>query len=282
MTVSAAPRFSVVVPAHNEAETLPATLRSLLNQDFAGPYEIIVVDNASTDRTADVAAAAGVRVVGEPRPGVCSARQRGTEEARGQIVVSTDADTTHPTDWLSRIDRAFSAAEGSGVVAVAGPCRYTDAPWWARVVPPIWFAAVATGHDAFDVVGYLTATNVAFLREGFPGYDVTLHQGGDEMDLLRRLRSRGRIVWDRGNVVATSPRRMNQGLGHTVFVSFGYYYALPLLLRRLVGRPLISAAPSIRSPDAPAAARLRRRWRVALVAVAAAGAAWRARSARLG
>jgi glycosyltransferase involved in cell wall biosynthesis len=279
MIAEAAPRFSVVVPAHNEAETLPATLRSLQGQDFPGRFEIIVVDNASTDATAEIAAAAGVRVVAEPRRGVCSARQRGTEVAQGEIVVSTDADTTHPADWLSRIDRAFRTEDGT-VVAVAGPCRYTEAPWWARLVPPLWFAAIAAGHRAFDAVCYLTATNVAFVRDGFPGYDVSLHQGGDEVDLLQRLRRRGRIVWDRRNVVATSSRRMNQGLGHTLVVSFGYYYALPRLVRRVVGRPVIPGAPPIRGEDAPAVTRVRHRWRVALLGAAGAAALWHLRTSR--
>ncbi|MFP5282884.1 MAG: glycosyltransferase family 2 protein, partial [Actinomycetes bacterium] len=81
-------RLSVVVPAHDEADFLPATLASLARQDFAGGFEVIVVDNASTDDTAAVAARHGARVVTEPRPGVCAARQAGTLAARGDLVVS--------------------------------------------------------------------------------------------------------------------------------------------------------------------------------------------------
>src|SRR6516225_7745031 len=57
-----APRFSVVIPAYNEAAFLGSCLDSLLTQDFQGPYEIIVVDNNSTDGTADVARSRGVTV----------------------------------------------------------------------------------------------------------------------------------------------------------------------------------------------------------------------------
>ena len=57
------PRFSIVVPAYNEASYLGASLQALQQQDFRGPYEIIVVDNNSTDDTAAVAASYGVRVV---------------------------------------------------------------------------------------------------------------------------------------------------------------------------------------------------------------------------
>lgn len=140
--MTASLRFSVVVPAHDEADLLPDTLASLRAQDFQGGYEVIVVDNASRDGTAALAEACAVRVVREPQLGVCRARQRGVDMAHGQIIVSTDADTRHPPDWLSRIDAAF-AAGGPEVVAVAGPCRYADPPWWAALVPPLWFSGIA-------------------------------------------------------------------------------------------------------------------------------------------
>ena len=179
------------------------------------------------------------------------------------VIVSTDADTVHPVDWLSRIDATFvrSVAAGRPAVAVAGPCRYAEPPWWAAVVPPLWFAAIGLLHRTTGMIGYLTATNVAFVRDGFPGYDVRLHNGGDETDLLRRLRRQGRVVWDRGNVVLTSSRRMDQGLLHTVVVSYGYYYLLPSVMRVITGRPVIGAPPAIRDQDRIRVLRRRRAWR---------------------
>jgi hypothetical protein len=197
-------------------------------------------------------------VLQETTPGVCAARQRGTDAALGDVVVSTDADTLHPTDWLTRLDSHFADA---GVAAVAGPCRYADAPWWARVVPPLWFAAIAAVHRMSGNVCYLTATNVAFRRVGFPGYDTTLTQGGDEVDLLRRLRGCGRIVWDAGNPVCTSSRRMDQGLLHTLVVSFGYHYALNLVRSRLAPGRRMTVAPPIRRQHIASSRRRRRRWR---------------------
>ncbi len=106
-------RFSIVVPAYNEAGYLGCSLTSLQHQDFAGPYEIIVVDNNSTDDTAAVAASYGVRVVHEPEQGVCAARQRGADVAIGEIIVSVDADTVYPPDWLSTIDARFTGPRRS-------------------------------------------------------------------------------------------------------------------------------------------------------------------------
>lgn len=267
MTGSSAPRFSVVVPALDEGEHLADTLASLHEQDFAGAVEVLVVDNGSTDDTVAVAERAGVRVVHEARRGVCAARQRGVEEARGELVVSTDADTLHPPDWLSRLDASFRGHPEA--VAVAGPCRYLDPPWWAAVVPPLGFALVAAVHALTGRVTYLTATNVAYRRAGFPGYDVTLTQGGDEVDLLRRLRRVGPVHWDARNPVHTSSRRMDQGLTHTVVVSYGYYYALASLLNRVAGRRVIGVVPPIRPGDRELVRRRRRRWRAVPLALLA-------------
>lgn len=268
-------RFSVVIPAHNEADYLAATLRSVQAQDFPGEVEVIVVDNSSTDGTAALAGRFGVRVVAEPTARVCAVRQRGTDAARGEIVVSTDADTVHPPDWLRRLDARFAA--DPAVVAVAGPCRYADPPWWAAVFPPLWFAAIRALHAWSGHVGYITATNVAFRREGFPGYDVRLTQGGDEADLLRRLRRWGRVVWDGDLTVTTSARRMEQGLAHTLVVSYGYYYATSLLANRLSGRTVIGRAPVIRRADRTRVRLGRHRWRLALLTGTLLAVAVRAR-----
>jgi glycosyltransferase involved in cell wall biosynthesis len=267
-------RFSVVVPAYNEAGYLDAALESLGRQRVAGGVEVIVVDNNSTDETAAVARRHGARVLHEQHPGVCAARQRGSIEALGEIVVSTDADTVHPPDWLARLDATFRANQDA--VAVAGPCRYSDPPWWAAVFPPLWFAAVALSHLLFGRVFYVTATNLAFVRSAFPGYDTALTQGGDEVDFLRRLRRRGRVVWDARNSVLTSSRRMDQGLLYTLVVSFGYYYALSYLLNRLSSRTVLGAAPAIRQQHAELVRRRRWRWRLALSAavLALVGLAW--------
>jgi len=275
-----APRFSVVVPAHNEADVLGRTLGSLSAQDFPGAVEVLVVDNGSVDSTAQVARAAGVRVEAEPVLGVCSARQRGTDRARGQIVVSTDADTVHPPDWLTRIDAAFCA--DPDLVAVAGPCRYEDPPGWAAVLPRLGFAAVALAHRMTGRVGYVTATNVAFRREGFPGYDTSLTQGGDEVDLLRRLRRQGRVTWDRTNAVRTSSRRLEQGLAHTLLVSYGYYYAAGHVVNRLARRRVVGVAPPIRSGDENRVRQVRRRWQWVVVGVAALALGRLARRGRVG
>ena len=240
------PRFSVVIPAFNEEFYLRDCLESLAKQDFAGPFQVIVVDNNSSDRTSEVARCAGAIVIAESVPGVCQARQAGTEIASGEIIVSADADCVYEPEWLSRIDDWFrNNPDGIGV---GGPCFFFDGPRWGLLVQKMLFGAVALVQRCKGPVLYITATNFAFKKVGWPGYDTRLAQGGDELDLLRRLRSRGRVAFDMDNPAGTSARRMAKGVVYNFAVSFFYYYILGYALDRAFGRPIIGTAPAFRYP----------------------------------
>ncbi|MFE3195530.1 glycosyltransferase [Nocardia sp. NPDC059240] len=98
--------LSVIVPARNEAAALASTLRSLLAAAaFAEParIEILVVDSASTDGTADLARSFGVRVLESPLPGAGRARNLGARHARSDLLVFVDADTHVPLDAFTRV-----------------------------------------------------------------------------------------------------------------------------------------------------------------------------------
>ncbi len=254
-------RFSVVVPCYNEESYLADAIRSLQQQNFDGTYEIVVVDNNSTDATAQIARDLGVRVVTEPVPGVCNARQTGTEASSGEIVVSTDADTTHAPDWLENIDRNFRA--GDHVVAVVGPCRYKDGPRWGRVFARALFGAVGMVYRASGRTYYVSATNIAFRRDRWTGYDPTLTQGGDELDVLRRLRRQGTVVYDRTNPTFTSGRRFARGFAYNLFVSLFLFYLSAYFINRMFGRRVLGSAPAYRD-GRPAPTR---RFRVAVAGV---------------
>ena len=89
-------RISVVIPCHNEEEGI----RAVLEQMPAIVDEVVVVDNASTDRTAEVARAAGARVVFEGRKGYGRAYKTGFASARGDVIVTMDGDGTYPPDSI--------------------------------------------------------------------------------------------------------------------------------------------------------------------------------------
>lgn len=248
-------RFSVVIPCLNEASYISDAITSLQNQDFPGPYEIVVVDNNCTDDTARIARDLGVRVIVEPTPGVCNARQAGTTASTGEIVVSADADTTYPKDWLSKIDHGFR--DSGDVVAVVGPCRYQDGPRWGRVFARSLFGAVHTIYRATGRTCYVSATNIAFRRDRWTGYDTHLTQGGDELDLLRRMRREGRVIYDHANPAYTSGRRFNRGFFYNVVVCLFVFYLSAYLLNRVTGRRLIGSAPVFRDSRPRPTRRLR-------------------------
>jgi glycosyltransferase involved in cell wall biosynthesis len=249
MSSSTKPRFSVVIPCFNEANYIEKTLRSIAEQDFKGAVEVIVVDNNCTDTTAALAKRLGAKVVFESKPGVCSARQRGTEEARGEIIVSTDADTTFSNDWLTKFDRHFK--KNPSIVAVAGPCIYVDGPRWADIFPIALFGLVYFVYKLTGKTYYGSATNIAFKKTAWTGYDTNLTQGGDELGLLENLRKQGKVVFDKSRPTFTSSRRQTRGLLYNFFVTLLYYYFLSYYLNKWFGRQIIGPNPAYRTekPD---------------------------------
>ena len=98
--------LSVVIPALNEAENIPAVLRMIPMERLAElgwETEILVVDNASTDNTGEIAASLGATVIFQPERGYGNAYQAGFNAAKGEVVASGDADQTYPFDHLPQL-----------------------------------------------------------------------------------------------------------------------------------------------------------------------------------
>ena len=105
-------KLSVVIPAHNEEHTLPRQLEALLDQKWNHEWELIVVDNGSTDRTADVVKNIGMkhprlRLLSEPQRGLCHARNAGIEAAFAPAVAVCDADDIVAEGWVSAMGEAL-------------------------------------------------------------------------------------------------------------------------------------------------------------------------------
>jgi len=132
------------------------------------------------------------------------------------------------------------------VVAGVGPCRYKDGPRWGRVFARSLFGAVQAVYRATGRTYYVSATNIAFRRDRWTGYDVHLTQGGDELDLLRRMRHQGRVVYDHTNPTFTSGRRFTRGFFYNVFVCLFVFYLSAYVLNRVTGRRVIGSAPAFR------------------------------------
>ena len=131
-------KASIIIPTLNRADLLGVAIRTLVRQDFpAGDYEILIVDNGSTDETAAVARRAvseyrdhNVRYLFEPEPGLLSGRHRGALEAGSEILAFVDDDIEASPGWLTAVMEAF---EQDGAHVVGGPSRpafETDPPAW--------------------------------------------------------------------------------------------------------------------------------------------------------
>ena len=152
--------ISVVICCHNSARVLPATLAHLANQAVrpSVQWEVLIVDNASTDGTAEAAKLwpAGkvpLRVVCEPKLGLAYARERGIKDARGAIVSFVDDDNWLCRDWVQTVYDVMTAHPEVGALGgIVEPEFETARPPW---FPPVayLYATGPEGEPSGDVTG---------------------------------------------------------------------------------------------------------------------------------
>ncbi|HJV18770.1 MAG TPA: glycosyltransferase family 2 protein [Sediminibacterium sp.] len=110
------PVVSIVIPAYNEEAGILQTLLSLCRNTTQWPTEIIVVNNASTDRTEELVNAVGIPCVMEPRQGVAFARNAGLSVASGTYILNADADTIYPANWIEEMVPPLASDAQTAVV----------------------------------------------------------------------------------------------------------------------------------------------------------------------
>jgi glycosyltransferase involved in cell wall biosynthesis len=229
--------FSVIVCAYNEELLLPGCLQSLLRQSFP-PHEIVVINNASTDRTAAAATVPGVRVVDEPRKGLVVAREAGRRQTSGDVLVYIDADCRAPGDWLERVAQEFSSPHPP--VAVSGPYRFYDWDVLGRVLVRMydWSVAPLThvlAQDVFGLGAVLYGGNFAITRkalEAIGGFDTSIEFHGEDTNLARRVAKTGRVRLSPSCYVFTSARRYKSMGRGNVFRLYVRNFCAEIFLHR--------------------------------------------------
>ena len=230
-------KISIIVPAFNEERLLPDTLRSIRKAarafDEAGwTWELIVCDNNSTDRTAEIAAAAGARVVFEPVNQIARARNAGAGAATGEWLLFIDADSHPSAPLLAEMADAIRSGDclaGGATVAVDSDRRIVRATvaGWNLVSRALnWLAG-----------SFIFCEAETFRRVG--GFSQTLY-AAEEIDLSRRLkrlagRERKRIVVLRRFPLLTSARKAH------------LYTSRDAL--RFYSRMILTAGRSLRTPE---------------------------------
>src|SRR3989344_5538650 len=133
-------KISFVIPAYNEEKHVPQCLASVERELTRTPCdaEVIVVNNASTDRTGQAARShAWVRVVDEPNKGLVRARHAGYTAATGDLIANIDADTILPEGWLQTVLAEFE--QDDGLAALSGPYIYYDLPIFQRALVKVFY-----------------------------------------------------------------------------------------------------------------------------------------------
>jgi len=211
--------LSFIVPAYNEEHELPATLRAIQEAAEVAQqdYEIIVVNDASTDATEEIARSFGAHVVAVQLRQIAAVRNAGARAAQGQVLCFVDADTrisaVHVTGAVQALKSGF--AGGSARVALEGAV-----PFWARLFLGAFSAVYFTMK--LGVGAFLFAQREAF--EAVGGFDEQ-YFAGEEAYLSMALKTQGRFKILREPIM-TSGRKIrmhpaNFVLGQSFFIFFG-------------------------------------------------------------
>lgn len=207
--------ISVVIPAYNEKEYLGPCLDSLVWQKTDYPFEVLVIDNNSKDTTAAIARSfkdkLNIRIINEPIQGRGMARYRGFEEAEGDIIFSTDADTILPADWIERFMKYF---QNPKVVAVTSLCNIDASSRFDNAVFKLFQRIANEGHRIALGHYWLSGFSYAIRREIYiksGKIDKTLN-ALDDVELGRRVRKFGKIKFVRDLPVLSSNRRFKKNV----------------------------------------------------------------------
>ncbi len=185
--------ISIIVPAYNAEKTIKGCLEALLNQDYNGNYEIIMVDDGSTDSTADIILGyKTVRLIKQSNAGPAAARNRGASEAKGEIILFTDSDCVPERDWIRMMIEPF--IQDISVIGVKGAYRTRQREIAARFVQLEY-------EDKYDkmkkdeTIDFIDTYSAAFKKDIFlsmGGYDTSFPVAcAEDVDLSYRLSSEG-------------------------------------------------------------------------------------------
>ncbi len=194
--------ISFIVPAHNEESMLPRTLSSLrvAADELKRPYEIIVVDDDSTDATSEISLSHGATLVRVAHRQIGAVRNAGAANASGEMLVFVDADTVVPPETLRD---AVAAMEDGAIGGGAGVVFDDPRGWWGRAMIGLW--------NAISRRMRLAAGCFVFVRRGafeaIGGFDKN-YFAGEEIILSTALKQHGRFVVLPSTVI-TSARKVH-------------------------------------------------------------------------
>ena len=247
------PRISFVVPAFNEEAYIRRSLLSIRREiRLAGcDAEVIVVNNASTDATRELAASfAGVIVIDEPVRGLVQARSAGSRAATGELIANIDADTVLPKGWLAKVLGEFS--RNGRLAAVSGPYIYYDISVRTNVVVRLFYCLAylfyILNRHVFRVGSMMQGGNFVVRREALEaigGFNGAFSFYGEDTELARRLSAVGEVKFTFDLPALSSGRRL---IGEGV-VRTGVRYSMNFIWASFFGRPFTEEWVDVRVKD---------------------------------
>jgi glycosyltransferase involved in cell wall biosynthesis len=247
------PKISIVIPAYNEESHIGACLKAISKLELK-PYEVIVVDNMSTDKTAEIARSfAFARVIQETKQGVVYARDRGFNAARGDIIGRIDCDTLLPSNWTAKLANIF---QDDSVDAVSGGIHFYDIGLQHIIdgVDAYWRAWVARKMAVRKRI-FLFGSNMAIRRSAWLAVRGRVcHKKGihEDLDLSLHLSWIDlKVVFDPNLLANVSIRRIDSSFFEVVHYCFvspktyikhkanEHWYAYPIIAIVLVNYVLL-------------------------------------------
>lgn len=209
------PRISLIICAYNEEKQIGECLASAIKNSGGKFHEIIVVDNASTDGTREIAESfPGVVVSHEKNKGLIRARAHGHQKSKGEILAFIDADTRMPPGWVDTVIEEFG--KDKNLACLSGPYIYFDIPKWKRALVAVYWHGLA--FPVYLLVGFMAVGgNFAIKRETLEkmgGFDTSIEFYGEDTDIARRASKFGKVKFKPSFAMHTSGRRLTH---HGIF-----------------------------------------------------------------
>jgi glycosyltransferase involved in cell wall biosynthesis len=232
------PRISFVVPARNEERLLGGTLESIrIAASAVGQaWEVVVVDDDSQDRTAEIARANGARVIPVKLHNIGAVRNAGAREARGEVLVFLDADTQLPVETL----RALLAALEAGAVGGGGWVRFDSRITWFQSLLAKTFCYLWLRFCGWAAGCFIFARRVDFDSVG--GFDET-YFCAEERYLSVALKSRGRFVILREGVITSARKLRLYSTANLIWIAVRTLLLGPQRLKQREGLEILYDAP---------------------------------------
>lgn len=253
-------KISVVIPIYNAKDTILVCLKSLDEQE-PPPYEVILIDNNSTDDSLGIIRVEMIRfnnlkilISSESKKGPAAARNKGLGMATGDIIAFIDSDCIAGREWVKNINSAFEDDSQLGAIGGVEGGLFSDISLIGKFLSVFWLAApkrlcrsIILSKEDFLRDNYISTFNCAFKRSillDIGGFDETFFPSGEDIDLwMRALEKKAKIIaWDHNIVISHQQNLSFRGL---MKKTFAYGEASAHLSKRHFRHKIIFQIPKL-------------------------------------